>query len=245
MIIVPSRRRIERLKRFFQSAKETNTTSPITVLVDSRDYLDNCDAYLNLEMDYMVGYPWRTVVTSQESMGDKVREAWGIYKDLNWICLLNDDHVFRTKEWDKRLISQLDGTNFLSCSDGWKTDGKKTLPAGATMWSGDLIRAVGYIFPNRLNHMFIDNVWMDLGKATGSWLLDESVVVEHEHATRMDEWKDDTHKKSESFLHGDGLRYVEWRDGGEKDLAIQAIRRLKDGKGRIQALRPLRPDQVI
>ncbi len=169
-------------------------------------------------------------------MGDKVRELWGLYKDLEWVCLLNDDHVFPTKEWDKRLIYQLNGTNFISCSDGWRTDGKRTLPAGATIWSGNLIRAVGYIYPPRLMHMFIDTLWMELGKYTGCWTLDESVVVEHEHATRKEEWKDDTHKKAESFYQDDLARYLEWRQGSEYSAAIRAITRIQDER-RIPTLR--------
>lgn len=226
MILLPTRRRPERVKKFFESAKAMGTTSPGVVIIDSKDYMDNTHAYLSLERRNFLPN-WKIHITKGESMGDKLRELWGYYSPMDWACLLNDDHVFRTHEWDKRLVDQLTGSNFISCSDGWKTEGKKTLPAGATIWSGSLIRAVGYIFPPRLHHMFIDNIWMTLGQATKCWTLDETVIVEHEHATRSKEWKDETHEKSESFFFGDNLRYVEWRSSGEMDRAVQAIKDLQ------------------
>lgn len=217
MILVPSRRRIENLKRFFQSLRETETTSPGAVIVDGRDYADNLDAYFALEAS--MPHNWGTWVTKAESMGGKVRETWRNYYPLKWVCLLNDDHYALTHEWDKKLIAQLNGKNFVSCNDNWNKD----LPAGATMWSGDLLRAVGYIFPPRLEHTFIDNLWKHLGLEADCWNIDMSVTVEHRHVDRGLAPVDDTHRKMQAHFHADGPNYLRWLEAD----APGAIARIK------------------
>lgn len=227
MILVPSRRRLEHLKNFFKSAKETNTTSPGIVIVDTKDYLDNASEYTRLEVEHFPNN-WRLYVSQAESMGGKVQELWHLYSSLEWTCLLNDDHYFITPEWDQKLIAQLDGQNFVTCNDGWKAGEANSLPAGATVWSGALLRAVGYIFPKGLNHTFVDNIWAHLGKSTGCWHIDMNVTVEHRHVNKGDAPVDETHKKMEGYFHTDGPIYLEWLRH-ESERAIAAIRRLQLG----------------
>ncbi len=231
MILLPSRRRIDNLKNFFRSLKETNATSPGIVIIDTKDYLDNCGAYLNLETMYFPDN-WRLYVSKSETMGDKIRELWGLYSDQDWVGILNDDHYCLTNEWDKKLIAQLTGKNFISCGDNWVANQGNSLPAGATIWSGDLIRAVGYMFPPKLQHCFIDNIWAALGMATGSWIKDLSVVVEHRHVDKGDAAPDETHKKMQNFFHTDGPIYIEWLKNDYAN-AVLAIMELQRGPPRI------------
>lgn len=228
MILLPSRRRTERLKKFFKAAKATNTTSPGIVIVDFKDYIDNADVYLEIERDHFIPN-WGIVISKAESMGGKLRELWPFYKDLSYVGLLGDDNVPISIEWDKKLIDQLDGTNFISCNDDWCFNGKKTLPAGLTVWSGELLRAVNYLYPPGLNHQFIDTLWRDIGLAEDCWIVDESVIVGHEHASRKDEWKDETSIKAESLFNEDRVRYSQWIMGGEFKMACEAVRKLKNG----------------
>lgn len=231
LLLIPSLNRASRVETFLKSYKEAESSIPVLVIVDKND--PGLDDYFKVDFRKDISF----IMTQGVSMGDKLRETWSIYKDLDHVMLCNDDHkIIGPKEWDKRLISKLNGENFVSTSDGWKTDGKKTLPAGMTSWSGSLIRAVGYIFPPELNHMFIDNIWMDLGLETGCWDLDLDTIISHEHATRSPEWKDDTHHKSESFLHKDAETYLKWRNGDGYKNAIQAIRGLQNGASRLSAM---------
>lgn len=229
MLLLPTLNRIDRLKTFFTSFNEAEIYSPGMLLIDSKDYLVNSRGYLDLETNHLP-VNWKIHITEGKSMGEKVREAWPKYRDLPWVALINDDHRWITKRADKVCIEALTGKNFISTHDGWTTSGKETLPGGLTMWSGDLIRAVGYIYPYRLNHMYIDNIWKILGEQTGCWDVLPHVIIEHQHATRDDKWKDSTHLQSESFFQGDGQRYLSWLKSGECDLAIEAIRRLQRGE---------------
>lgn len=225
MILLPSRRRPEHLKRFFTSAKATNTTSPGIVIIDAQDYIANADEYLILEKEFFLPN-WKIHISRSESMGDKIRELWPFYKDCEYIGIVNDDHVLVSVEWDKKLISKLDGTNFTSCEDNWVASQENSLPAGATIWSGPLIRAVGYIFPMDLQHTFIDNIWSYLGLETNCWIKDLSVIVAHKHVDKGEAEPDDTHKKMQNFFYTDGNIYVNWLHN-ESTKAIKAIRDLK------------------
>lgn len=43
------------------------------------------------------------------------------------------------------------------------------------------MRAVGWLFPPDLRHLYIDDIWEHLGRQTGCWHVDMSVIVEHHH----------------------------------------------------------------
>lgn len=227
MNIVPSRRRIHRLRQMFEAMKKAETSTPGIVIVQSKDYLENIKGYSDLETDYMPK-DWRFYISESEGMGNKLRELWGTYRDLPWANIMGDDNRPITKEWDKRLIDRLDGTNFVSCNDNWHTGGKNDLPCGATFFSGGWMRAVGYLYPPGLQHLFIDNVWKDIGLATDSWEIDESVIVEHDHASKNVFLQDDTFKKSESYFAQDRQRFIDWRTGYEFKWACEMIGLLKN-----------------
>jgi hypothetical protein len=126
-------------------------------------------------------------------MGPKVREVWPRIKDRAWVGILNDDHVIVTRHWDVKLISQLNGKNFLSCNDGWNAPKRA---AGATVFSMPLMEAFGFpMFPIGIDHLGIDDVFENLGRACGCWEVDMSVKVEHHHALKNPDMIDDTHTK--------------------------------------------------
>lgn len=226
MNVVPSRRRIPRLRKMFESLKETGTTTPGMVIIDSKDYFENINGYFDLETQHMLPN-WGFYISRAEGFGDKIREFWPRYKDCDWVNVMGDDNHPVTPEWDKKLIARLNGKNFVSCSDGWHTGGKNDLPCGATFFSGDWFRAIGWLFLPKLQHLFIDNVWKDIGLATDSWVIDDSVVVTHDHPSRNVFLQDDTFKRSESFFEHDRKRFIDWRNSDEFKWACEAIRSLK------------------
>lgn len=199
---------------------QAKSSEPGMLLIDDKDWGDNQADYENLLMPDN----WIFRTGPEESMGDKVRAVWDLFVFSKWpyLCLLNDDHVPITKEWDKKLISLLDGKNFVTCNDAWFGHERA---CGATIWSRDLLLAVGYVFPPTLQHLFIDNVWEDLGNATECWKYEDSVVVRHNHAFRTGVL-DETHRIGYGNWSDDELTYHTWRVK-EKPQAVDRIRKLK------------------
>ena len=53
--------------------------------------------------------------------------------------------------------------------------------ATAVMMSTNIIKAVGYMAPPKLVHLFMDNYWMILGQRLGTLWYFDKVIVEHLH----------------------------------------------------------------
>ncbi len=193
MWLLPTLNRIEKLKEFIRHARGTETSTPGYILVDKEDFEANQKAYESIEH-----LPdWDFFITKAVTMGDKCREFMFTQKfmaeDIKWVGILNDDHVPITKGWDVKLVTRLDGKNFISANDRWMAPIKATT---ATAWSMPLLKCVGWpIFPPGLHHLFIDDVWEQLGKHTGCWRIAMDVVVEHRHVIKDASLNDATHEK--------------------------------------------------
>ncbi len=172
VFLLPSFNRAELLKRFLESYVATKSTMPGLILVDKAD--PQKEDYLKLE--YPDGV--KLILTNERSMGGKCREYWDEYKDLDYVCLLNDDHVLETEAWDIKVQAAITGTNVIGTNDGWVAPQRL---AGATVFSGKVLRTVGYLFPEFIEHLYIDSVWEYLcAKAQCATILME-VMVKHEH----------------------------------------------------------------
>lgn len=196
MILLPTYNRIEKLTAFMKSAIKAKTSTPGLVLIDREDYIANEKAYLKLEAEEFP-YTFKIHVTESRGMGAKVREVWKRVRDCNFVGILNDDHIIITEEWDKKLTRRLNGKNFVSCNDRWCAPARA---AGATFWSMPLLECVGWpIFPPQIEHLGIDDIWELIGRATGCWTVDMSIIIEHSHVLKG-ALNDETHK----LTYGEG-----------------------------------------
>lgn len=187
VILLPSYQRPELLKRFLTSYKETETTTPCWVLVDKAD--PKKDEYLAID------YPKGAALTFTEgrSMADKVNEVWDQIINLDAICLINDDHIAETPQWDQKCLSQITGTNVLGTNDAYVAPQRL---CGATWWSGKVLRTIGYIFPPGIQHLYVDSVWEFLCARAKCANVLMDVTVRHDHAFRdpSQTKQDETHK---------------------------------------------------
>lgn len=187
VILLPSYNRAELLKRFLKSYVETETTTPLWVLVDKND---------PQKAEYtQIDFPKNTVLmlTEARSMGGKVQEVWDQFVDYDAVSLLNDDHIIKTPQWDQKCLAQINGHNILGTNDNWVAPQRL---CGATWWSGKVLRTVGYIFPPGIEHLFVDSVWEWLGAKAQCANILMDVVVEHDHVFKdPTNGKDETHTK--------------------------------------------------
>jgi hypothetical protein len=91
---------------------------------------------------------------------------------------MGDDHRPRTWGWDARISVELHrlGTGMVYGNDLFQ---RGNLPTAIAMTS-NIPRALGYMVPGGLVHLYIDNAWLDLGRRVGITYLDE-IVIEHVH----------------------------------------------------------------
>lgn len=195
--LLPTLGRIEKLRYCLMTMKKQDTTTPGLIIVDKKDWLKNEAEYLKLkdecwptacdvsdddDIGVTIEQGWDFVVTEAVTMGDKVREVWPQVESNSWLGILNDDFEFNTYQWDSKLLKRLDGKNFVSSNDRWLAPVRATT---ATAWSMPLLKAVGFpIFPPDIQHLHIDSLWENLGRATGCWRIAMDVIVEHRHVLK-------------------------------------------------------------
>lgn len=95
------------------------------------------------------------------------------------VGFLGDDHCPRTHGWDQAYLDALKelGTGLVYGNDLLQGG---SLPTQVAMTS-DIVRALGYMAPPALRHMYVDNFWLTLGRAADCIRYLPDVIVEHRH----------------------------------------------------------------
>lgn len=236
--LLPSRRRPGNLRQFCDALKNTNTSTAGLILIQ-RDEFEDMDLavqYHALELPEK----WQIVKTRGESQGDKLRDTVSMYHHCDWVGLIGDDQTPLTKNWDLKIIEWVRGWNLVTChDDGWQIhekgpNGILTTPGricGAPCWSGDLYREVGYIFPPGMHHVYLDDIWEELGKHSGCWNFAQhsrpDVVIAHKHYQRDQVAKDQTYHQAYDYYGSiDFPLWYHWRQQ-ELPNAVERARALK------------------
>lgn len=116
---------------------------------------------------------------------EAVEWAPAVFALASW----GDDHRPRTPGWDTAFLEELErlGTGFVYGND---LHAGETLPTACAMTS-DVVTTLGYMTPPGMAHLYVDNVWLELGHAIDRITYLEDVVVEHMHpAAGKGEWDD-------------------------------------------------------
>lgn len=193
------------LARFFTAAKLSSMTTPGAVLVDESDYAKNQPAYDALELPDN----WTVHLVKGGCCADATRQGFAelFTDDMQWCGWLSDDLIPETPGWDVLVIDALTGWNCVSTNEG--RDAPKKFN-GATAWSGDLLRAVGYLYPDGLKHYYIDNVWEELGKLMNNWTCLMNVMVRHAHHSWTQDADDATVAHVQSVWFHDEPAFNRW-----------------------------------
>lgn len=217
--LLPTRGRARtNLPRFFEAAKKTGMTTPVVVVVDETDYLINRDDYDALDIPDNCRIEAVGAFCCAEAT-EKAREIF--CKGASWIGWLADDLIPETPGWDVKCIESLTGWNCVSTDDGKLAPNKFN---GATVWSGDLVRAVGYLYPPGLQHFYIDDVWETLGRMMNIWTCRMDIMVRHVHASWNPDAADETTGHTNSFWQNDEPVFLKWKNDG----CLNAANRIGD-----------------
>jgi hypothetical protein len=96
------------------------------------------------------------------------------------VGFMGDDHRPRTEGWDAAYLAalaEMGGVGIVYGDDGLQSE---ALPTQCAM-SASIVRTLGWMCPPTLRHLWIDNFWLDLGRAAGCLRYLPGVVVEHMH----------------------------------------------------------------
>lgn len=232
MWLLPSRCRPANLARFFDAYRKTGGSTPGLVLLgpsdDARSHAPNENPYPALPLG------WSYVICAGDRQGEKIAEVWDQIKDCAWFGLIGDDCVPETAGWDKALVGGLSpSVHIVSCDDGWQAP---TRIGNCWVMSGEIVRALGYIFPPPLQHLYVDDLWETIGREAKVWRVNMLVRVAHRHVLKGEAEADETHRGvygDDATEHTGGL----WPEDGATWERWQR----EDKAGAIAAARALRP----
>lgn len=142
------------------------------------------------------------------------------------IGFMGDDHCPRTFGWDERYLEALRelGTGMVYGDDLLQ---REKLPTQIAMTS-DIVRALGYMAPPELVHLYVDNFWLDLGRAAGCIRYLPDAIVEHRHPVAgKAPWDPGYARVNDSALYAaDGKSYQAYR-GARFAADLQKVQALR------------------
>lgn len=179
-VFVPTRGRPQQLVDFASNFDQTKTSSATKVVFvvdeDDRD-LARYKAKNAERWDIFVA------PTTRRGMVGALNAAFNDYRERGALGFAvgfqGDDHRPRTVGWDTRYLDVLQdlGTGLVYGNDLYQGPTMPTQIAFTT----DIALAVGYMSPPELDHLCVDVVWREWGKAIDRYVYLDDVIVEHMH----------------------------------------------------------------
>lgn len=214
-ITVPTRGRPHNLKRLAKAAKETCT-------VDYKIFarIDDDDTSVYPEIDgvtYIVG----PRIFFSASLNELAEIA--LDEGFTHMAILGDDVLPETKGWDESLINSIPELGVAYGSDGLEHLHGPELPTHVVV-PMEMYRRLGWIGLPTTRHLFCDNVWRELGKAT-AFVYSPQVKLTHLHRWNKSAPDDKTYQEANDKIKRDldRLAFEAWRDGSGLVEAKKAL----------------------
>jgi hypothetical protein len=140
---------------------------------------------------------------------------------LGWCA---DDNEFVTQGWDEQVLDAFKrpDVGFVVPNDGhWK--GEK---AGVVWTRASIIRALGWFALPTQEHLFVDDAWVELARASRSLAYLPDVLVKHHNPllTGIGEQDEQGKHANRPELYGtDGWKYTVWKEDNMEEDARKVI----------------------
>ena len=220
VVIVPTRGRPQNIARLIEGWQQTGATAQLSIVVDDDD--PAIDGYLNLLDGHFPPFVEFRMAPRIRLGPTLNREAVRLAEQFSMIGFMGDDHLPRTDHWDDRIRAALAITGVVYGNDLLQKD---ALPTAVFMTS-DMVRALGYMCPPELVHMYLDNTWRDWGQAMGRYTYLPDVIIEHIHPVARKAEYDPGYAEADGFMGPDHDAYNLYRHGDEFATDTAALHRL-------------------
>lgn len=225
VVIVPSRGRPEAVGQMALAFEETcRADTRLMFAVDDDD--PAATDYLAGAVGAGVGIRSDSAGTMVEALNKAALAVVSGERPLYAIAFMGDDHRPRTAGWDARYLDALArlGTGMVYGDDLIQGE---NLPTQIAMTS-DIVRALGWMAPPVLRHMYVDNFWRDLGVHAGCLRYLPDVVVEHLHPVAGTAATDPGYERvnAPEVYSADQAAYREFGASGAFRAAVEAVRGL-------------------
>lgn len=209
LIIVPTRSRPHNVRRMLQAWTDTGAWGFASLRFD----IDLDDPayrqYQRIDLpEYARFSTWNTWRPSMRKLNKAATQEANHYFALGF---MGDDHCPETEGWAQDWIAALHelGTGFVYSADGIQDE---KLPTQWAMTS-NIVRAFGRMIPAKVDHLFCDNVILDLGRGADCIRYLGNHMIRHRHFINKMAPKDDQYAKvnSRQQWRHDETAYHDWR----------------------------------
>lgn len=171
LLIVPSRKRQYKIEEFYKHFSENSSITDLCIGLDDDDF-HNYPVFENVIYD----------INPNMNLSPKLNTISKKYcEQYEYIAFMGDDHLIKTKNWDKKLVSSI--KNFKNgIAYGNDLFQGENLPT-AVLIDSNIIRVLGYMCPPKQKHLYLDDFWKELGQRLGTLRYSEDVIIEHMHFT--------------------------------------------------------------
>ncbi len=228
VVIVPSRGRPENAERLTNAWKETEANADLFICIDFDDPKRD---------DYRALFPSGVQRSGfgENIIATRTRPRLRLGGTLNLhaiefagtfptVGFMGDDHLPSGKAWDAQIVETLRemGTGIAYGNDLLQGE---NLPTAFFMTS-DIVRALGYMCPPVLQHMYIDNFVKDIGQAIGRLRYLPDVTIEHLHPLNAKAETDAGYQDVWALQEPDRIAYEKYKSDGSFDADVTKLKAL-------------------
>lgn len=241
--LVPSRGRpanVARLHAAFTdlgAGTDGGPWSDVVYIIDADD--PELDGYLANGVPhahYCVRHPSLPGVVPPKRMGEIVNDSWTVYGMAHGyaaVGFMGDDHLPRTDAFDAVLMAELVHAGGADDLFGvaWGDDllMHDAFPTAGMLGAG-MLDAMGYLVPPGFDHLCIDVVWSDIGRAIDRRYYRPDVIIEHMHpaAGKAELDAGYTANNDEATVGHDNGAYTEWASGNRATDFAPTVERIME-----------------
>lgn len=178
-VLVPSRGRPQSAVRLSDAWEKTDTLNAGLVFVIDEDDPEAV-AYRTLLEEGVIKHLIALPGSGVPGMTRPLNRAASIVADsCKVIGFMGDDHIPRTIGWEDRILEAADTCCPRVVYGNDLLQGENL--ATAAFMPSRMVRAMGWMSPPVLHHLYVDNFWMTLGRDLGGLRYLPDVVIEHLH----------------------------------------------------------------
>lgn len=220
VVIVPSRGRPENIEALMEAWRSTGAQAQLLVVIDADD--PRFSDYIELHNNQYPQLETMIVGSGLRMAGALNVAAREMAKVYRYVGFMGDDHRPRTYEWDLYIEGYLSGHwNDPCIVYGNDLFQGKNLPTAVFMTSS-IINTLGWMALPGAWHLYLDDVWKELGERAQCLYYLEDVVIEHLHpVAQKADWDEGYEQNnSETTYAHDNEVYLDWHYGSSSaDIA--------------------------
>lgn len=184
------------------AASWLQTTSGISDFYYGLDSDDACNYTLPEYAKKLVN-PRVRLVPKLNKMAEQLQDSY------DYLLFIGDDHRFLTKGWEESFVSDADKLGGVAILYGNDLLQGEALPTAVLVGTA-ITKALGYMAPPCIQHMYADNFWKDLGTALSIIKYYPEIIIEHRHFS-VNKSKVDSQYREVAALHrGDEKAYKKY-----------------------------------